>query len=321
MLEYPIALEWKISQRQLLNFKNSTNNGYFSSTKYTAIHSSNVKYYLRIFPNGDNNERRGQTWIFLYLELGSEKRVEAEYTISVKSAYLHLNFNYVYGGKFPGWGSCLCKPDDLFVNNSPFLINGELCLKLEGTLKVKKAESLLGIHGMNGLWDQDYKDFTIVVKNIHKIEVHKNVLACRSPVFAAMFKSFWKEAVESKVDIPDFSYDIVEKAVKLCYDYKLVDEISIEEGIEIYAFADKYDIEVVRDFVELYLGDNLTATNFCEIVDFAISVNASKLKNKCMDFLIYCFFKKIDVAKIEEIDKDFVAEARKNLFCHFCETL
>uniref|UniRef100_A0AC35FTQ1 BTB domain-containing protein n=1 Tax=Panagrolaimus sp. PS1159 TaxID=55785 RepID=A0AC35FTQ1_9BILA len=142
-----------------------------------------------------------------------------------------------------------------------------------------------------------------------------------SPVFAAMFKFSWKEAAESKVDIPDFPFEIVEKAVKLCYDYKLVGEILVEDGIEIYAFGDKYDIEVVRDFVELNLGNNLSVSNFCEIVNFAISVNASKLKNKCMDFLICCFFKKIDVPKIEEIDKDFVAEARKNILCHFCETL
>uniref|UniRef100_A0A914Z0J2 BTB domain-containing protein n=1 Tax=Panagrolaimus superbus TaxID=310955 RepID=A0A914Z0J2_9BILA len=70
--------------------------------------------------------------------------------------------------------------------------------------------------------------------NNKKIKVHKIVLALHSPVFAAMFKPPMKEAAENKVEITDFSFEIVEKIVQILYDRNLVPDFTINEFLKIF---------------------------------------------------------------------------------------
>uniref|UniRef100_A0AC35FZT4 Uncharacterized protein n=1 Tax=Panagrolaimus sp. PS1159 TaxID=55785 RepID=A0AC35FZT4_9BILA len=128
----------------------------------------------------------------------------------------------------------------------------------------------------------------------------------------------------------DFSFEVLEKAFKLCYHFGLVPDTSVEDGFEIYKFAEKYDIEPIRDYIELYLGNKITVTNFSEIINYAISINAMKLKDKCADFFIDCLMyqmnkedissKEIFLPNIDSVNADFVAEIHESLLCGTSET-
>lgn len=58
-----------------------------------------------------------------------------------------------------------------------------------------------------------------------------------------------KEAAENKVKISDFSFEIVEKAVKLCYRCIPVSDSSVGESLLLLKFADKYDMCILKVMV------------------------------------------------------------------------
>uniref|UniRef100_A0A914PV69 BTB domain-containing protein n=1 Tax=Panagrolaimus davidi TaxID=227884 RepID=A0A914PV69_9BILA len=328
MLEYPIALEFTVSKDRLNTLKNSMNNECLESNKFAAFTDSGTKYFLQIFPNGDTDERRGETWVFLHLELGNEKKVKADYKLLIKLANWSSKVDYVFE-KSTGYGASCCTTDELFDTNKKFIVDGKLTVKVKGILKTVETNNEMGflqtklkwIRNLCNLWNIGFEDFTIVTADGKELKVHKCVLAAQSPVFAAMFKPHTKEAKESKVEMPDFSFEIIEKSIKLCYNHDFDADTSIDEAFTLFKFAEKYDIQIIKGDLQDYLADKINVSNLCEIVQRAGDENAVKLRNKCMDSLSSFLSKKKFVPNMEVLDKTFLIAAIKNSSCHTCETL
>uniref|UniRef100_A0AC34FFQ9 BTB domain-containing protein n=1 Tax=Panagrolaimus sp. ES5 TaxID=591445 RepID=A0AC34FFQ9_9BILA len=136
---------------------------------------------------------------------------------------------------------------------------------------------------------------------------------------------------EKEIEIPDFDFETVEKAVNLCYHRSLVkneittdgailllkfaaiyDIATLKENLELYLV---YDIATLKENLELYLGDKLTVFNICEIVKIAKETKASKLEKKCFDFLIENIGNKKFIPNMDQLDEKFAHELLQKSMC------
>uniref|UniRef100_A0AC34RMP5 BTB domain-containing protein n=1 Tax=Panagrolaimus sp. JU765 TaxID=591449 RepID=A0AC34RMP5_9BILA len=142
-----------------------------------------------------------------------------------------------------------------------------------------------------------------------EIKVHKNIIAIALPVFAAMFESHTEEFKEGRVDIKDFDFETVKVAVDLMYTRKIPDELSLDCLLNLYKFADKYDL-IDTETVFEQLMEKISLNTILEISKFSKLNLMDKLYEECVDFYADDFeenTQKID--NFQQLDPQFVMDA------------
>uniref|UniRef100_A0AC34RLR6 BTB domain-containing protein n=1 Tax=Panagrolaimus sp. JU765 TaxID=591449 RepID=A0AC34RLR6_9BILA len=172
-----------------------------------------------------------------------------------------------------------------FAKKSELFVNG--VLKLEAEIEVRipfkemvDYESFSSISLLNA---ERFKDFTIHVDG-KEIKVHKSVLAVTSPVFSAMLEPHTKEFKENKVFIRDFDYDKIKAGIEFMYTSKIKNDSSIEFLLNLYKFANKYDL-VNMDKILQKLVEKIGFSTIREIVTFSLDNSLEKLYKKCIEFV------------------------------------
>uniref|UniRef100_A0A914Q885 BTB domain-containing protein n=1 Tax=Panagrolaimus davidi TaxID=227884 RepID=A0A914Q885_9BILA len=319
MPEFPFAVEWIIPEKFLKALKNSTKNEFLKSNVFTAFKFSPIPYHFEFFPNGNNNKNRERVWIFLQIPFEFQKNVHAEYTFTIKSANWSKKINYIFEGDFDGYGSRICKTHEFFKSSKKFIVDGKCTVKIEGVFKIENVQPFWDFPNRD-LWNQKMEDFKFQIGE-SEIHAHESIFASESPIFAAMFEQL-KDENEKIIEIPDFSFEIVEKAVKLCYYQKIniLDISNDDEILVLLQFATKYDFTVLKNNLELHIGCNLTVSNVSEMVTVAKKLKSEILKNKCFDFLIDLISKKKFIPKFTKLDKEFTNELFQTFLCVESET-
>uniref|UniRef100_A0AC34RED8 BTB domain-containing protein n=1 Tax=Panagrolaimus sp. JU765 TaxID=591449 RepID=A0AC34RED8_9BILA len=181
-------------------------------------------------------EKNKNIGIFLYMDCKEPVTVTCTFTVN------SITCSYVYtfeGPEYRGYSK--------FGKKSELVVDGVMIVDAKLNIKfifenVEFFDDEL-THSVALLNDEKFKDFTIYVDD-DEIKVHKSILAVASPVFAAMFESHTKEG---RVDIDDFDFETVKVAVDVMYTRKIPEELSLKTLLNLYKFADKYDlIDTVR---------------------------------------------------------------------------
>uniref|UniRef100_A0AC35G370 BTB domain-containing protein n=1 Tax=Panagrolaimus sp. PS1159 TaxID=55785 RepID=A0AC35G370_9BILA len=236
-MEYSIEMKWSINVENLrLPF------GEYLESDIIETTIPNVSYVACLYPNGKDNTG----FVHFRFYVNSDIPVDVKLTVSVPS----LGFTYRYEKAVKELDTHFYEcGSNLF--SSTRLSNDEiesLTIRLFGNIKTqsrkRKFPSEIEPLG-HKLWKNDDKDFTFVVED-KEIKVHKLIMAGHSPVFQAMFNSFWKENEEQKVLVGGFPYTIVFKTVKFCYDYSLIFD-TYEEAMDMLEYGEYYNIQNLKD--------------------------------------------------------------------------
>uniref|UniRef100_A0A914P709 MATH domain-containing protein n=1 Tax=Panagrolaimus davidi TaxID=227884 RepID=A0A914P709_9BILA len=135
-IKYPFSAHWKIEESVLEALK-SSNNGYLKSKRFNISSDSDIKYCIMIYPNGNKEENRGKAYVILQLQLGCETKIKADFNFSIDSALFSRLLTNVFE-KSEGRGPFLCSTEDLFDPEKGYFVDGEMTLKVAGTLIIEK---------------------------------------------------------------------------------------------------------------------------------------------------------------------------------------
>ncbi|UYV69668.1 SPOPL [Cordylochernes scorpioides] len=111
------------------------------------------------------------------------------------------------------------------------------------------------------------------------VKAHKNILAARSPVFAAMFEHEMKENRESLVEIEDMEPEVLEEMIRA------VTQPGQYGRINSYLMSDMYGLERLKAMCEVSLASTLTSENVMKVLVLADTHNALQLKTHTMSFI------------------------------------
>uniref|UniRef100_A0AC35G8E0 Uncharacterized protein n=1 Tax=Panagrolaimus sp. PS1159 TaxID=55785 RepID=A0AC35G8E0_9BILA len=162
-----ISTRWKIKEEDLRTLIKESKDGYLRCEGVNIAPFSDAKYFLAVHSNGTDEDPTGQ-YLFLYIELGKEKKVEAVFDFSINSANFNCGLQYIFE-KIEGWGYLLCSAEEFFDSSNGYFVDGILTINLNGILMVEKEQYItLNVKNEVALktaLKRNDKDFMIVVGN------------------------------------------------------------------------------------------------------------------------------------------------------------
>lgn len=139
-----------------------------------------------------------------------------------------------------------------------------------------------GIHSdiENYLQDDNFKDFQIIIDE-QKFNVHKFLLAARSPTLAEIFLN--NPHAES-LNLVEISVNIFEKILKFLYTDELPE---LEDGkyLHLFSTADRLKIEELKDFSAEKILEGMNGDNALEILGFGNKYAHRMLRLKAFEEL------------------------------------
>jgi len=147
---------------------------------------------------------------------------------------------------------------------------------------------------------KEFADITIKCGG-KSYECHKNILASRSPVFQAMFKSDMKEKKTGSVAIKNMTPKVLESFLR--YIYTGHDSCIETLAKELLASADLYQIGGLKELCELELCSSMEVGNCIDLLVLGDMYQALTLKTRALDYVR----KNMDRIDISECKKTLIS--------------
>lgn len=129
---------------------------------------------------------------------------------------------------------------------------------------------------------QQFGDFSIKVGD-KKYRVYKGILASRSSVFAAMFENKMQEKIKNFVTIVDVEPDVFYELLRYIYTDKVQNLDTM--AYQLFAAADKYDIQPLKTLCRMSILGNLSTENATEALQCADLHQDNEMKSRTLEFL------------------------------------
>jgi len=115
------------------------------------------------------------------------------------------------------------------------------------------------------------------------IYAHKIILSAKSNYFKAMFNSGMCESESSKITITDFRYSTIKSLIKFLYSVKTEVNDDLNELIDLYRAADKYQLESLMNYIHQSICSKITCQNACSILSEIYCF--PRLEKSCLEFI------------------------------------
>ena len=114
-------------------------------------------------------------------------------------------------------------------------------------------------------------------------DCHKNILASRSQVFKTMLEADMKEKMSGEIEIKNMDHEVLDDLLK--YIYSGVAPNIDAHSQKLFAAADLYQLEKLKELCELKLCSRLDVSNCIDLLNFGDLHNAQKLKAAALEFV------------------------------------
>jgi speckle-type POZ protein len=126
-------------------------------------------------------------------------------------------------------------------------------------------------------------DVTFNVRG-QKCEAHKNILAMRSPVFAAMFQHPTKEMLSGNVEVEDVDPDVFQEVLRYLYTGSPQSTAMDVMAPALLAAADKYLLEELKIHCETHLIRQMSTKNCIDLLSLTTHHPAGHLKKFAIEY-------------------------------------
>jgi speckle-type POZ protein len=124
-----------------------------------------------------------------------------------------------------------------------------------------------------------FSDVTFYVRG-RKLAAHKNILAMRSPVFAAMFQHPTKEMLSGNVEVEDVDPDVFQEVLRYLYTGLTRSAAMDVMAPALLAAADKYLLDHLKTRCETHLIHQMSSKNCLDLLALTITHHPAEYLKK-----------------------------------------
>jgi speckle-type POZ protein len=296
---------WKIENFSQKKLKNGPGKQ-ICSQSFPADSESDLKFTLQFYPqgwvkSGDTEVPNGEICASLYLKAECSKKYDTSYHVEfsildadgekfgIRHCLRHQTIPFLAGSQKTVLLTDLENPANNLLPNDTLTI----CCRVKETKSKTEECNCLFEHShttrarrklaedLATLKDKKFADFVFKVNN-EKIAAHKNILAARSSVFAAMFQHNMQENRINETEVTDVTPAAFKQLLRFIYTGYCEVGLLAEE---LLVAANKYDIPDLKDICAKELRRNLTADNAVHHLILSDLDQAEDLKDGAIRFI------------------------------------
>jgi speckle-type POZ protein len=140
------------------------------------------------------------------------------------------------------------------------------------------------LHQLEELFEKmPLSDVTFIIRG-QKFAAHKNILAMRSPVFAAMFLHPTKEELTSEVEVENVDPDVFQEVLRYMYTGLTRSTAMEVMATGLLVAADKYLLDELKTCCETHLIRQMSAKNCLDLLTLTTHHPAEHLKKFAIEY-------------------------------------
>jgi len=291
---------WKISK---FSSRTEKTGEVLSSEKFTIMGPDDkiTTWYVQLYPRGDKEDCKDRISVFLR-KAKPEENVDAYFVLSsldansIKQKIEELSVK-TFESVGWGWSDAILRkdlskhtPGDVLTLFFEITIFGET----KKSIDFKKSDdsclaftddyhhTQLAKDVASLFRSKDHSD--VIIRCGDKVyDCHKTILTSRSPVMKTMLESNMKEKITGDIEIKNMDHEVLEDFLKYIYS-GFAPNIE-EHTVELFAAADQYQIEKLKELCEMKLCSILNITNCIEFLILGDLHQSQALKTAAIEYL------------------------------------